>query len=178
MARGWEGSRLIVQYATNAELRKGLRKWQRTLGLLDWQIKARLIKSNEIADGCVAHCLPCLLHRSATIGILDSLSRRDSTWPHDHEHSLIHELLHLPLGLVEESLGAEGANGEKPESERFINQMADALLRADRRKNSVRVEESSTGGSKIPLEVNDAAYDMLHEHELERWNCESPASAR
>lgn len=72
-----------------------LRKWQKRLGLLDWDIEIR-IRHNMPAES-EAQINYRFNRRQAVIEVLhpDSYAELGISWGQDIEYALVHELLHL-----------------------------------------------------------------------------------
>ncbi len=99
-----------------------LYKWQRLLGLSDWQID---VKIGRPADNLSAHCSWNLDSRYAEIVVAPRGFESPSAFTalcHGIEFSLVHELLHLHFHMF----GAEGLEGTL--LEQAINALTHAFL--------------------------------------------------
>ena len=101
-------------------------KWQKILGLRDWEVKVRFARHYDLPDGYGAHITFSRAHRTASIKILDPIDYDPShtNFPEDAEGSLVHELTHLLFALFDEDFGAEMIKRE----EIAINALEKALL--------------------------------------------------
>lgn len=101
-----------------------LNEWQARLGLQDWRIKLRSkCKPEDMEIENVAGCTSWSESiKTARIEIIDKKYYGDRVVPFDWEKTLAHELLHLKLCLVSDSVDKL--------QERVMHQMIDDLARA------------------------------------------------
>ena len=106
------------------------RKWQGRLGLLDWDVQVRIVRSVEL-EGCQGRCKFVTDRKQATILLLERedylLAGRQ--WPQDHEQTLVHELLHLHTVWW----GSEADSDERKLEEQMIHLLAKAFIEMSRR---------------------------------------------
>jgi hypothetical protein len=110
---------------TLAQLRRHVSTWQRRLRVSDWKI--------SVAWGTMAEMDACGLTlydpRGMTAEMTIAQDMEDAAYEDGGiEQTVIHELLHVVMH------GDQEYRGEKIMQERAINQIADALYRAYRRK--------------------------------------------
>lgn len=107
-----------------------LQEWQKRLGLLDWKIK---LKDNctpddmaaEDSDGDVDFVEAS---KVARIDMMDEKFYGDRIIPFDWEKTLVHELMHLKLSLLDNS----GSDLQDRLLHQIIDDMAKALVDAKR----------------------------------------------
>lgn len=81
-------------------------RWQRVLGLSDWDVKVSYVRAYDMEGQGRCSATPKL--RKALIAILDPQDYDPAQhWPQDVEQTLVHELLHLyfragDIGSVDE----------------------------------------------------------------------------
>ena len=102
-----------------------LKEWKERLGLNDWFIvmETDCDPSNiEIADcdGCASYIEET---KSARIQIVDEKLRKGAIRPFSFEETLVHELLHLKFGLLDE-------DDDKSLRSRFLHVLIDDIARA------------------------------------------------
>jgi hypothetical protein len=108
------------------------REWQHRLRLQDWDVRLRIARLSEMADGCVGFCSQHPTKRIADIDILDQRdveAKGQVDW--DWEVTLVHELLHIPMSDV-----LKGDYTKTPEgiaAERMIDAVARASHGSSRR---------------------------------------------
>lgn len=103
---------------------KLLRKWQRILGLQDWQIKLIVdaIPDDMTLRDVDGEAIWTECKKTALIRILRQDCYGDRIVPYDFERILVHELLHLKLCLL-------GESGNELQ-DRYVHQLIDDLARA------------------------------------------------
>lgn len=80
---------------TEKELNKMARKYQKVLGLQDWDVVVMLNDFRNM-DGNVGRVEWFIDHKRAVIEIADDKTLPpDLTFPYDQEETIVHELLHL-----------------------------------------------------------------------------------
>jgi hypothetical protein len=85
---------------TLEELQKLGSYWQEKLGLSHWQIAVRIARARDLpeeTDGCNDYQLET---ESAAISILDPVDYPEGPFEQDMEITLVHELLHIPMGYI------------------------------------------------------------------------------
>lgn len=100
-----------------------LKEWQRRLGLLDWRL---LLCENVHPDNMDEQgCTGCISYtesiKCGRVQILDPDFYVDRMVPFDFEQTLVHELLHAKLALLDDSSDL---------ASRVLHQMIDDLARA------------------------------------------------
>lgn len=87
---------------SETQVRAWVRKWQRRLGLEEWQIESRIVRTADLPKGAIANIHWSLPKRRATVKVLNSLDSnlKDSEIPRDTELSVIHELVHLSMARL------------------------------------------------------------------------------
>jgi hypothetical protein len=77
-------------------------KWQARLGLIDWTIEGKVVRSWELPQGAVANIHWSLPKRKATLRVLSSVDYNlgKSEIPRDTELSVVHELIHLSMAKL------------------------------------------------------------------------------
>jgi hypothetical protein len=77
-------------------------KWQKRLGLQDWQIDSKVVRVWELPQNAVANIHWSLPNKKATIRVLNSVdsSLRKSEILKDTELSVVHELVHLSMSKL------------------------------------------------------------------------------
>lgn len=114
---------------TVEEARIACRKWQGRLGLMDWDVQVKIVRSSEL-EGCQGHCKFVIERKQATIRLLERedylLAGRQR--PQDHEQTLIHELLHLHTVWW----GSEHDSDERKLEEQMIHLLAKAFIEMSR----------------------------------------------
>lgn len=103
-----------------------LQEWQERLGLTDWAIRLHdCLPTGEMTEENVAGVTEFQeVNKCARIEIMDPDEYGDRVIPFDYERILVHELLHLKLCLISETLG------EDILQERVAHQLIDDLARA------------------------------------------------
>lgn len=103
---------------------KLLKEWQKRLGLTDWRI--RLNDNLTPTDMTEQEDVGCTVFEEATktarIEILDEKYYGARIVPYDYEETLVHELLHLKLSLLQTNVSDL--------QERYAHQIIDDLARA------------------------------------------------
>lgn len=107
-----------------------LEEWKNRLGLQAWRIKLKdnMVPEDMIADdstGCVDFVESV---RSARIEIMDKKYYGDRIVPYDWEKTLVHELMHLKLSLLDNS----GSDLQDRLLHQYIDDIARALVDAKR----------------------------------------------
>ena len=104
-----------------------LNEWTTRLGLKDWLVilfdncnPEDMVLDNS--DGCVSYEETT---RAAKIQIVDPEKRQSGLRPFNYEETLVHELLHIKLCLLE-----RGENWENKLQLRLLHQYIDDLARA------------------------------------------------
>lgn len=105
-------------------------KWQRRLGLADWDVRIRWVGLNEMDEKYVdGHVQICRTRRRARISLVRPVERSES-WVRREDTTellVIHELLHLLL----DPMGAE-KKAECLAEEQAIEAISSALVRREK----------------------------------------------
>lgn len=113
-------------YKTQEELNAALAKWQVLLNLQEWQITAELVGYQDISDeSWGAQNSIRYTHRCSRIRVLKDGHWKDEVIAHNHDHDLLHELLHL---LTFELANAEGDEQHSCADEVLINRLVKITL--------------------------------------------------
>lgn len=86
-------------YETQEQLNAALAYWQKVLRLQDWIIIAKIERMANMGNKA-GWCHWKTETKKAVIELLDPIDVIDWDFPLDHEHTLVHELLHLHFELV------------------------------------------------------------------------------
>ena len=119
---------------TQNKLEFFVRKWQKTLGLQDWEIKIRHTHHSDLAGGRSADIQMNLEARGALVQILEPghyyhwLNKEQ-----DVEEDIVHELIHIPLQAVEIYARRKEEKAIEIAVENGVNQIKTALIMLDRR---------------------------------------------
>jgi hypothetical protein len=104
--------------------------WQQRLNLQDWKISIIMSHPTDLKPKTLGNIHWDADKKSAVIRVLDAsdykLSYHDML--DDMEFTVVHELIHLELSSLPRS------EASRREEEHAVNQMADALLKLDRRR--------------------------------------------
>jgi len=111
-----------------------LKEWQERLGLLDWAIKLKInCKQDEMDLGEVAGETEWSLSiKSASIKIISKEEYGERIVPYDFENILIHELLHLKFGLIDQKITSYESDVAYEVRHQLIDDLARALVMAKR----------------------------------------------
>lgn len=104
-------------------LQQFCQKWQQILKLMDWDVSVKVVSSEEIddAEGLVTWDLG---KKVADIKIAKPEEySTDAMRPHNIEHTLVHELLHLHFAPFNVKAGLKATSQEQA-----INAIAEALV--------------------------------------------------
>jgi hypothetical protein len=103
--------------------------WQKRLNLQDWNIDVVMSRTSELKPKTLGNIHWDADKKSAVIRVLDpadyKLSFKDMLA--DMEFTVVHELIHLELSSLPRS------EASRRDEEHAVNQIADALLRLDRK---------------------------------------------
>ena len=104
-----------------------LQEWKQRLGLQNWQIT--LTDNVDPEDMTVKDAMGCTSYqevmRAASIQIINPERIEETLRPFDYEETLVHELLHLKLGILE-----RGTDWESKLQLRVLHMIIDDLARA------------------------------------------------
>lgn len=104
-----------------------LQEWKQRLGLQNWQIT--LTDNVDPEDMTVKDAMGCTSYqevmRTASIQIINPEKIEETLRPFDYEETLVHELLHLKLGLLE-----RGTDWDNKLQLRVLHMIIDDLARA------------------------------------------------
>lgn len=106
--------------------------WQKRLNLQDWKISVLVVRSTDLKPKTLGNVHWDLDKKSATIRVMDPA---DYQLPFhemldDMEFTVVHELIHLQLAPVLNSVSRNEAS--RRDEEHAVNHMAEALLKLDR----------------------------------------------
>lgn len=114
-----------IEMLTEEESIKLLEFWVETLGLQDWNIKLKYNVYGSTIPDCNGRTNYVESNKTAAISILseEEYNRtQDVDFPFDWEKTLVHELLHLKLSLLDDSGNTV--------QDRIVHQLVDSLARA------------------------------------------------
>lgn len=110
---------------TEEELGRVCRQWQERLRLSSWTVNVEIVRHFRLSQpDRDAEIDICAEHWFARIALLHPRDRPNCLIPHDPEHTIVHELLHLhtkPLSAYHKPL-------KRLAEEQLINALADALV--------------------------------------------------
>ena len=91
------------------ELQSLCRKWQKILRLQDWDIQIKYVRHWELEDNCQGNVIYKTARNEAVIKILVESDYPDDYegFPQDQECTLVHELIHLKLPILNIDADAE-----------------------------------------------------------------------
>lgn len=120
-----------VIYESQEQLNTALAYWQDILRLRDWKLKAEIAREKKMSQlGRQAEVSVDEQHKYARIWLMSPEDfPEDVGWEQDHEESLVHELLHVHLWVLEPD--KEDPRGDIPE-EQAINSIVSGLIRLKR----------------------------------------------
>ena len=106
--------------------------WQKRLNLQDWKISVLVVRTTDLKPKTLGNIHWDLDKKSATIRVLDPA---DYQLPFhemldDMEFTVVHELIHLQLAPVLNSVSRNEAS--RRDEEHAVNHMAEALLKLQR----------------------------------------------
>ena len=104
--------------------------WQQRLNLQDWKISIIMSHPSDLKPKTLGNIHWDADKKAATIRVLDSSDYRlpFHEMLEDMEFTVVHELIHLELSSLPRS------EASRREEEHAVNQIADALLKLDRKK--------------------------------------------
>ena len=108
--------------------------WQKRLNLEDWKLGVEVVRATELKPRTLGNIHWDTDRKTAVIRVLDPADYRmaEPEMLNDIEFTVVHELIHLELAPVLGPLTRSDAN--RREEEHAVNNMADGLLKLDRRK--------------------------------------------
>lgn len=123
---------------TEEKLRGRCQYWQRVLRLQDWRVDVRIVGTEELGTQEAGQTEIHQDSKLATIKILDEAaynqtSRMVKAFHSGYEHTLVHELLHIPFDTL---MDREADRHEQIMQEQAIEFIADALIALYRAKSS------------------------------------------
>jgi hypothetical protein len=72
------------------------REWQGVLRLMDWAVRARVVRASDMSEGHEGSCWYTQAKKQASIKLMDPVDwPPDAVFEQDMEWTLVHELLHL-----------------------------------------------------------------------------------
>jgi hypothetical protein len=104
--------------------------WQQRLNLQDWRISIIMSHPSDLKPKTLGNIHWDADKKSAVIRVLDATDYRMSfrEMLEDMEFTVVHELIHLELSSLPRS------DASRRDEEHAVNQIADALLKLDRKK--------------------------------------------
>lgn len=99
-------------------------KWQKMLRLQDWDVKIDVRRGRDFNTDSQAEVTWLEEKKMAIIHLLDPIDYDNKYFPHDHEVSIVHELLHLHMVRF----AAESGTPEDIAQEQAINALSLALV--------------------------------------------------
>lgn len=115
-------------FASSAEVQACCEEWQKRLRLQDWEIKCRLAEDWDLGAN-LGRNVPNYNDKTATIDV--NKITFNGLRPHDHEHTLVHELVHLLTRPIVRVLSKNHEEAVE-EEELAINLITSALLALER----------------------------------------------
>lgn len=112
--------------------------WQKRLRLQDWDVVVKLVRSHEI-PGDFARISWTLFNQMATIRFCHPGDITEQLHYHDHEQTLVHELIHLFLAPFAKT---EADTLENHKLEVACDHISRALVAAYRREETVNEKET------------------------------------
>lgn len=111
-----------------------LREWKERLGLQDWAIVLRINCKQEDMEleDVNAETIWTASIKSATIKVISKEFYGDRITPFDFEKTLVHELLHLKFGLIDQSVNSYESKVTYEAMHQLIDDIARALVMAKR----------------------------------------------
>ena len=81
-------------------------QWQSALRLKDWDVEVQVVRIKDLGKGKHGDVFYDALHKDALVRLLDPRDEKaaDLRKPLDHEHTLVHELMHLHWAGLESSI--------------------------------------------------------------------------
>lgn len=117
-----------------ATLNRFLTRWQKLLRLQDWDIIIRPVHRKDLNNSsAMAECDYKYGIREAVIRVAFPGENNEDEHPYDLEQTIVHELLHIHFGLVNE--GSQGLNVNDTQKwlfERAIDSLAKSFVEVDR----------------------------------------------
>ncbi len=121
---------------TQKKLEFFVRKWQKTLGLQDWEIEIRHTHHSNLSGGRSADVQMNLDAREALVQIIEPGHYYHwNNKEQDVEKDIVHELIHIPLQAVEIYARRKEEKAIEIAVENAVNQIKMALIMLDRRGN-------------------------------------------
>lgn len=125
-----------------------LKEWQEILLMQDWRITIEDMCSLDEMVGTSGDVTFTECHKCAHIRIIDPKYYGNRVIPFDYEKTLVHELLHLKLSLVQ--------NDVSPLQERVVHQIIDELARSfvalKRKQSPVHMEMEKQPETTVVLD--------------------------
>ncbi len=111
-----------------------LKEWQERLGLQDWAITLRINckKDDMDLEEVAGETEWSLSIKSASIKIISKEEYGERIVPYDFENILIHELLHLKFGLIDQKITSYESDVAYEVRHQLIDDLARALVMAKR----------------------------------------------
>ena len=111
-----------------------LEEWQERLGLQDWAIVLRINckKEDMELEDVNAETIWSTSIKSALIKIISKEVYGERILPFDFEKALVHELLHLKFGLIDQKISSYESNVTYEIRHQLIDDLSRALVMAKR----------------------------------------------
>jgi hypothetical protein len=111
-------------------VKQRLAVWQERLSLQDWKISIVMSHPSDLKPKTLGNIHWDATNKSAVIRVLDSSDYRMGLQDmlDDMEFTVVHELIHLELSSLPRS------EASRRDEEHAVNQIADALLKLDRKR--------------------------------------------
>lgn len=113
-----------------------LKEWKQRLGLRDWAIVLRINCKQEDMEleDVNAETIWTTSIKSATIKVISKEVYGERILPFDFEKTLVHELLHLKFGLIDQDVNSYEGKVAYEAMHQLIDDIARALVMAKRGK--------------------------------------------
>ena len=117
-------------FENDKQLKDAMKFWQKELRLQDWDITVEFVRLFDMGREAHGHCHYVRPLKEAHIRIIDPKDV-DGTLliPFDAEQTLVHELLHIPICMFDDS---ENGSDKDILMEQFVNSMAKTLVKIKR----------------------------------------------
>ncbi len=94
-------------FSSESEAQAACEWWQKELRLQDWDIKCWIRRQHDMDPNADGEFNLTKEHKQGWIKLLDSVDYSPNTsWPQDHERTLVHELLHYHMTSISVEEGA------------------------------------------------------------------------
>lgn len=118
-----------------------LKEWKERLGLQDWAIVLRINCKQEDMEleDVNAETIWTTSIKSATIKVISKEVYGDRILPFDFEKTLVHELLHLKFGLIDQGVNSYESKVTYEAMHQLIDDIARALVMTKRGETTRRL---------------------------------------